>query len=343
MLITPKSLKRVALALVALHTFTSCRTAYHFEALTPAYYTLPQNIDSILIVNACPPTIWTDTSIYDQKTAATIVHAEKHLPKMLGTILGNNLIQDSFLPCKIYAKTISFEMLKDTAFYICHDYNADALLVLKDMNYKVSTTAVKTNPQTPKWIEPTYDITDIAHIKASWTLMFPSGANRDFEEISDSVICRVECEFPYMNECLPTPRERAFWASSRICDVFTKQLTPYWRTCNREIFYSHKNNFTDALLAIESSKWEDAKKILHDIYLTDRKKNKVRAALDLSLAYEKEDDIDAALIWLFKAQEVLDNIQGSLRHERQYAKNLLPLLQKRRNEVKKLDKQMQKN
>lgn len=342
MLIIPKLLKQVALSLVALFSLASCRTAYHFEALTPAYYTLPQNIDSVLVVNTCPPTLWTDTSAYDKKSAAIIAHAEKHMPMMLGTMMSNFLNQESFLPSKIYPKTISFEELKDTAFYLCRNNNANALLVLKDMDYKVKSTAKKKESGLPRWMEPIYNLSDIAYIKASWVLMFPSGASKNFEIISDSIVLDIDCNYSDIELLIPAPRERIFYAASRVCDVFTSQITPYWRTCNREIFFSHKNKFTDAMIAIESNKWEDAKKILHEIYLNDNKKNKIRAALDLSLAYEREDDIDASLIWLFKAQELLDNKHRFIKHEKEYAKNLLPLLLKRKEEIKKLDKQMNK-
>ncbi|MDO4462165.1 MAG: DUF6340 family protein [Bacteroidia bacterium] len=334
----------IILIIGSIITLSSCRSSYRFDTLKPAPYTLPKSVDTILIANCVPSTIWSDTSKFDKKLANDIVNSEKHLPKMLCTMASTTISQDMYLYSKIFTRSISLSNLCELADTICSTNNCDAILALRDLEYKVecdTTIVSNTLNETHFYVE----------YKAQWCMVFPNGIYKDLDIIADTTAFNdlhlflkngeVVMNEYYDNNIVSqvNPMRYAYLASEDIADNLSAQLTPAWETKERTLFYTPCFNFQSSLEAIKNNDWEKARATLYSIYEKDRTRNKIRAALDLSLSFEREDNIKAALIWCFKAQDLIKNNKSTMG---EYAKDLSASLEKRLAELKKLDKQMQR-
>lgn len=77
-----------------------------------------------------------------------------------------------------------------------------------------------------------------------------------------------------------------------------KRLVPYWKDVERVIYKRPGKDLRDAADFVEINKWRNAGLLWND--LVDHRKARIssRAAFNLAVAFEREDDLDQAYAWL---------------------------------------------
>jgi hypothetical protein len=110
-----------------------------------------------------------------------------------------------------------------------------------------------------------------------------------------------------------------------------EKMTPHWKETNRTIYTGPGRDLQDAYLLVQKDQWYSASRIWNDMITSYGKRKASRAAFNMALAFEQNDDLDQATAWL--------NYADSLNSNR-IARIYTAALKSRKNHVKELDKQI---
>lgn len=102
-------------------------------------------------------------------------------------------------------------------------------------------------------------------------------------------------------------------ASRYAGDIPVKHLVPYWTTANRYYFTGGSVNMRDADIYVRENNWDKAVELWKTEYETKKKKKKLRAACNIALYYEINDNLDEAEAWLNKAGEIAGEVETNFK------------------------------
>jgi hypothetical protein len=122
-------------------------------------------------------------------------------------------------------------------------------------------------------------------------------------------------------------------------------LIPVWQRVYRRIYVTTDPRSTAASSWVDKNKWQEARNLWVDIYMNDKSApERVRAALNVALSYEREDDSQQAALWCSKALDLIEaaspDVMKSLASEQRHANAMFNYLVERMNQQATLDKQM---
>lgn len=326
--------------LCAVFAASSCRTHQIFEVLAPATYTLPSSIDTMLIVCCDEPQVWTDTNtIADPAVRARIANSERRLPSIICSVLYAQMNSDGYIPVKFYNKVVPFEQLPYLANRLCRETNTNCILAQKNVNYTRSIEVI--NAGIAVFIGQT-----VVKGSSGFSFMTPDGNYMDFApvEYNDTVFTEAYSVKAAAGKS-PSSDESIFNFGMEVADQLASMLTPGWRQEHRWLFALPSYRFASIADLIEKSQYDEARELLYNVYDNGRRRNRLRAALDISLTYEMEGNIDMAAIWCSKAMDIINNdkeFENVVCREDNYVNNLFAILQKRKTEILLLDRQMKK-
>lgn len=78
-------------------------------------------------------------------------------------------------------------------------------------------------------------------------------------------------------------------------------LLPHWREVTRYYYDGGNVEMRDAAVSLRENDWEGARKLWMQAYEKRKGKQKMRAAFNIALSYEVEDDVPTAKEWVEKA------------------------------------------
>lgn len=84
-----------------------------------------------------------------------------------------------------------------------------------------------------------------------------------------------------------------------------KYLLPTWKTSNRYYYISGSVELRDGAVLIRENSWDDALKLWQLANNKKSKKVKMRTAFNIALYYEMHDDIEKAVEWAEKANQIV--------------------------------------
>lgn len=330
----------VFIGISALFSLISCKSSHTFEVLSPAKYTLPQNLDTLLIVCCTNGKVYSDTSSMTNPIAIKrITDSESKIPLILCSILHIQMNKDGFIPTKVYKRVLPFDSLASYSRIVCRNTNSKGILALKDVNYQRIIKVVNYSDSFPLATA----ITDVSG-SAYLAFMTPDGTCADMTPIKLNVEWYSDGPNPETAVGrAPSSTETTYSFASVMADSIASELTPVWKTVERYLFVVPSSKFATTAEFIDKAEYDMARRILFHTYDHDRSKNKLRAALGLSLVYEMEGNIDTAAIWCSKAMDIIDSrksLARSVCRDKEYVNNLFRELQNRKKEIAILDKQM---
>lgn len=327
---------QICISLAFLIATASCHSLYSFETLMPAKYTLPGNIDTLLIVSGVRPNNWTDsTYISNDFLREGIVFIDNRITLVVPTIAYTELNAYQYIPVKVHNKIIDSEIVPYIADSLCSAYHANAILLLDSLDLKITHTPVRPDNLENYNNQDEYYIKSNATGRCKWALISRTGHRREFEPYNKSIEGASD-----LFE-LKTHRVISYEISKELATQMAADLTPSWTKIERFAFYSHNRKFIDAIDLLEQENFKASRDLLYSIYENSHKKNRFRAAIDISLTYEREGNIDAAAIWCSKALDILDEFHG-MKSEKEYCNELFGMLEARKKDLLRLDRQMTK-
>lgn len=108
---------------------------------------------------------------------------------------------------------------------------------------------------------------------------------------------------------LPTDKQILSEASEFAGSLPVKYLLPYWKTSYRYIFVNGSVDMRDAAIYAKEKEWEKAFKLWERAYNTAKSdKKKMRAAFNITLYYEMNDQLEEAEKWATQAQALAQKV-----------------------------------
>lgn len=108
---------------------------------------------------------------------------------------------------------------------------------------------------------------------------------------------------------LPTDNQMIREASEFAGSLPVKYLLPYWRTSYRYLFVNGSVDMRDAAVYAKEKDWEKAFKLWERAYNTSKSdKKKMRAAFNIALYYEMNDQLEEAGKWAVQAQTLAQKV-----------------------------------
>ena len=309
-------------------------TPYKFEILRPAYYTLPQDIDTLLVVS-CVPGIesFDSTKVYESKKAIITAKRVLSMPKALCKSFAIEFNKAEYIPSKFYTGSmIPFESLCLHADTLCRNNNVQGIIALKDFKYREIVSGKQLYSET--------EVLTINNI--TWAFVSPTGAYQDLEQRADTISWTYPIELnSNIITDLPDEKEKLYTVVTNSSEKSAYLLTPAWQTITRIILSSRSTNMMAAAQWVEKNDWTNARNHWLNVMATGTPRDKARASLDIALDYERTDKIDSAAIWCSKAIDILATTEGhGMNEESDYANRLFKVFMKRIDERQILNKQM---
>jgi len=111
-----------------------------------------------------------------------------------------------------------------------------------------------------------------------------------------------------------------------------RKLAPVWEDKTKRLFYTGPHwSLKDAAESVFNNQWEEAGQIWESLSVSTNKHLASKAAFNTALAWEREDDLDQALLWVNYADSLVSNKK---------MKTYRKILEKRIQERSLLDQQM---
>lgn len=126
---------------------------------------------------------------------------------------------------------------------------------------------------------------------------------------------------------------------------YAESLLPTWQRVYRGLYVTNSSEMTSAAAWVDQDEWQEAKNLWISVYEGKSKTaEKVRAALNMATAVEREDDPVEASMWTSKALDLIEKADAKtaakLKQEKSRAERMFSYLLSREKEKKELDKQM---
>lgn len=315
-------MKKYLIPLILLVILGACGTSsslIEYEVLTPATYSVPPEVKSVVLVNNSYP--------FENKEAHVAIVNGHSQP--LDSII-NLGFPDSVLVSLKY--TLEFEQFFDTVYYdtlrynnkltgvpmgelpknkvfrICDKYGADAVLGLDAYTYGTELKVQET-------VEGTFSSMDV-HGMSFWRLYDGKTGDILFKDLQKDTIFwygdgeSIEASifrFPTIGQA---NNQFAFYVGEHFVD----KIVPKWERVQRRFFDEGGVYFNAATDWIAKNNYEEARKIWAYIYEHGKLLDQARAAHNVAVSLEKDGDIVNAAQWAYNSYEKYHEVTGSM-HE----------------------------
>lgn len=294
----------------------SCQTIEQIpiEYLMPAEINFPPELRKVAVVNnisATPDNKWIESdkpASVNEVARATAYHqgdavaATEALAKAIadGNYFDEVIICDSAL--RAYDKiareeTLSREEVKELTTRL----NADFIISLENLQLK----ATKTVRYLSEW-ECYYGSIDL-QARPTVRVYIPN-RSRPILTITpnDSIFWEEYGDSPvYVETRLVKDDEMLKEASEFAGTIPVKYLLPYWTSTTRNLYTGGSVEMRDAAVYVRENSWDKAYKLWKQAFDTSKgEKKKMTAAHNISVYYEMKDDLEEAVRWSLKAQEL---------------------------------------
>jgi len=124
-------------------------------------------------------------------------------------------------------------------------------------------------------------------------------------------------------------------------DEFSRLLVPDWERIERQLYIKGNSYFVAANDWLGKGNLNEARKLWNYIYENGKDLEKARAAHNIAVTFEREGNIQDALMWSYRSYTVYNQVLKALYvDEKTDAQNYYVYLTHRKNEIKKLDEQV---
>jgi hypothetical protein len=287
--------------LLMLIIVSSCFSKVTISVLEPGVYTLPASIQKLTIYSS--PGMQATPGLFD---SLTDLHFDA------GTDI--NKIRQGYLDGAYEVMSVSprFKkvVLSDTAFdklllygnltwkavdRICSHDTSDALLfLLKAVSY-----ASRDNASAISWQPEYVDLSEILN-RSKW-MFFKPFAHQQLAAYSYNDTVSVAPELFIDPENIGDVLYQNCYIMGK---EFGKRLCPHWQEVDRIMYAGPGGELRKATALTADEKWVEAGAIWDRLSESPHKKKAYRAAFNLALAYERDDVLDQALLWIAYADSL---------------------------------------
>ena len=318
----------------------------NFEVLRPAGFSFPPEIKSVVLVDNSK--VFPDTNVNVIMLDDAIIKIDTNKVAVYSTSVLNTIKEELLSRLffdTVYIDTIQYKIIgnrdpldklsnaqiKD----ICKKYKADAIISLDAYRY-ANDINIKTSSD---YFYSSYDASAINYWRVyNCTDMSVMNIHLQKDTIFwDGFGSSVNSSLGKFIDFGKATHEIGLYLSYQMADY----LVPYWEEVTRNLYTSGSMHFLNATDWVNKNNWQEAEKIWNYIFTNGSKKARVKAALNLALAFERQGHIKEATDWAYKAYKILEGDSVTINSNiNRYTVEYYINLSAREKEYKKLIEQL---
>lgn len=345
-----KRLKMATVATAALALASCASVSYKtvgFDVLRPAEYTLPSWTDTLILVDNVAKPVCTDSSLpADYKSYGQDFNRFGHT--MADCAFRSMLYEfkkSGYMGIRLLGNPLKLNAYRIDSLLIGHP--GSVILSLDKMESKSVMRFAGEQENMDGQIETCVDIVTDMHTRMS--LITSPQSRVELTERTDTLRFQSCGTTNYdIARGFPQVMTRYQRQGNHLGYLYVDALLPTWERVYRSFFVTNNKDMSAAAEWVEKNDWEEAKNLWFRAYEESGKAGKtaesVRAAINMAVANEREDNPVEASLWCSRALDAIDaadaKTQEKLVTEKKRAESMFAYLMIRIEEKKDLDKQM---
>ncbi len=339
---------RIVIALAFIITMFACQTSnsiIEYDVLRPAKYSIPPEIKSVVLVNNSLPYLEKNIhvavvddfiqpldSVWYEGYADSVIHS------LYRNLQSRNFFDTVYIDT-LYRKKATSGMLNKISDWdmqgIYNRFDADAILSIDAYTYGTKVK-VESYPESYYSTMAMYGI-------SYWRFHDRFQQDPIFEDVqNDSIYWHgsgdmVETSVMRFPSILEGLKDFSYY----IGENFVDEIVPKWEGVERDLFLTGHPYFISAAEWLSKNNNDEAKKLWGYIFEHGKPIDKARAAHNIAIILEKEDDIYNAMKWAYNSYDAYKLSSGALyKTELNDSKRYYIYLSQRKQELEKLQIQM---
>lgn len=328
-------LKYIFILLISV-AFTACKSiswsSTTYEVLTPAYYTLPSDFDTVVIANCInTPLAAEKNQVYRTLTDSTL--DQKYiaaLPSDICNIVADEINESKYMNMCSEDTVWNFEQLVGKCDSVCIANRAKAIFALT-----YADIAYKSRTESNNMI-----LTSV--LKSQFSIIYPNGNIEQLETETDTLSMKITVSEDGVPQ-IPLYDQRYYPIAEYSGMSFTSKLIPSWDKGYRQIFYiTSSMPLSDVLRYVFDDEWDKARDAWLQIYAGRSELEKFCAAFNLGVYNDMIDNAYEASRWYSAALDIIETHKKRQKYavEEKLAIQYFREAVDRMNELEILDEQM---
>ncbi len=316
-----------------------------FDVLRPADYTLPAWTDTIVMVDNVKKAECTD-STFPPNNLHIQVNQENYARVAISHIMRTMKVdfRNSGYMSLRYIERRLYPLTKERIDSLLQGHPSTAILAVDNYECKSVLRTAGDRLTDDNEIEGCIDM--VTENKSRISLITSPYNKIELTPRTDTLIFE-SCGSTTIDVVngFPSISTRYQLMGNHVGDQYADALLPTWQRVYRSIYVTNNKDMAAAASWVGQGEWEEAKNLWYRVYDSDSKvADKVRAAINLALAYEREDTPVEGSMWASKALDAIESADAkhadALKIEKQRAENMFSYFMTRIKEKNALDKQM---
>lgn len=336
-------------ALVCVSALTSCASvsykAVSFDVLRPASVTLPSWADTVCVADgALYPTL-IDSTVPPDDLAAAIEGRAELLCQQSCQAMMNSFNKSKFLKARLWLPQKDKRGL--TTADITNILDGTSHTIILSLSELTSVSTIHTYAGQDEDGGAMLCGMIVAATKSRVELITSPSDRFPLDERNDTVIFSA-CDYTpqAVAEQLPSISRRYLTQGNTIGEKNAYAFIPVWQTVYRSLYVSTDPDLLAAYSWVDKDNWDEAINLWNRASTNARHTaDKVRAMLNLALAYERADDPALAALWCSRALDAIEALDAKkakkLDDEKNRASSMFAYLMERQEQKAQLDAQMQ--
>ncbi len=336
-------------ALICVSALTSCASvsykAVSFDVLRPASYTLPSWADTVIIADgALYPTV-IDSTVPPDDQASLINGRAELLSQQSCQAMMNSFNKSKFLKARLWLPQKDKRGL--SVADITNILNGSSHSIILSLSELSSVSTIHSYVGQDDEGGTTLCGMIVSATSSRIELITSPSDIYPLDERNDTVIFSA-CDYTPQSvaEQLPSISRRYITQGNTIGQKNADAFIPVWQTVYRSVYVSTDPDLLAAYSWVNKDNWDEAINLWNRAASSARRTaDKVRAMLNLALAYERSDDPTLAAIWCSRALDTIETLDpkkaDKLEDEKNRASSMFAYLMERQKQKEQLDAQMQ--
>ena len=336
-------------ALICVSALTSCASvsykAVSFDVLRPATYTLPSWADTVFIADgSLYPTV-IDSTVPPDDQASVINGRAELLSQQSCQAMMNSFNKSKFLKARLWLPQKDKRGLTESDISNILDGTSHTIILSLAELRSVATIHSYVGQDDEGGAMLCGMIVSATSSRIQ-LITSPSDVY-PLDERNDTIIFSA-CDYTpqAVAEQLPSISRRYLTQGNTIGEKNADAFIPVWQTVYRSLYVTTDPDILAAYSWVNKDNWDEAINLWNRAASSARHTaDKVRAMLNIALAYERADDPTLAAIWCSRALDSIEALDAKkakkLEDEKNRASSMFAYLMERQKQKEQLDAQMQ--
>ncbi len=316
-----------------------------FDVLRPADYTMPAWADTVLVVdNTANPECVDSTMPYENIRQLVSPSTARLVGQYVFHALTKDFNQSGYMVMR-EAGDRYINLTSDRIDTLLASHPSTVILSLDAIGCKSALRFGGSEYDEESRL--TLNCIDIVcETKTQMSLITAPYAKQALSQRTDTIIFRAcDTSMAYIATHFPSIVSRYQQQGTDVGHKYAEALLPSWERVYRSLYVTTTQDMVAAATWVDQGDWDEAKNLWTRAASESKKKpERVRASLNMALAYEREDNPTAASMWCSKALDIIDSCDSKtaeeLSSEKKRAESMFDYLMQRMLEKNDLDKQM---